>query len=60
MGQIEQLEVVFRDFVPGREDVTKILLGAEGRALRERVARVMDSTRLKHGGTRSKKPRRLG
>ncbi|CAF9914522.1 MAG: hypothetical protein ALECFALPRED_009614 [Alectoria fallacina] len=59
-GQIKQLQVVFRDFGPGREAVTKVLLGSEGRALRGRIVRVMDSTRLKFGGTRSKKPRRLG
>lgn len=59
-GQIRQLEVVLRDFGPGRQAVGKILLGSEGRALRSRIVRVMDSTRLKFGGTRSKKPRRLG
>ena len=59
-GPIKELEVVLRDFGPGREAVTKILMGAEGKALRSRVSRVMDSTRLKFGGTRSKKPRRLG
>ena len=59
-GQIKHLEVVLRSFGPGREAVSKILLGGEGRALRSRIVRVMDSTRLKFGGTRSKKPRRLG
>jgi len=59
-GPIEELEVVLRDFGPGREAVTKILLGVEGKALRSRISRVMDSTRLKFGGTRSPKPRRLG
>lgn len=59
-GPIEHLEVVLRDFGPGREAVTKILMGAEGKRVREKVLRVMDSTRLKFGGTRSKKPRRLG
>ena len=59
-GYIRHLEVVLRSFGPGREAVTKILLGAEGRALRGRIVRVTDGTRLKFGGTRSKKPRRLG
>ena len=59
-GYIRHLEVVLRSFGPGREAVTKILLGSEGRALRGRIVRVMDGTRLKFGGTRSKKPRRLG
>ncbi|KAL8966692.1 MAG: hypothetical protein Q9183_003254 [Haloplaca sp. 2 TL-2023] len=60
LTQIKNLEVVLRDFGPGREAVTKILLGSEGRNLRGRVIRVCDATRLKFGGTRSKKPRRLG
>ncbi|KAL8729301.1 MAG: hypothetical protein Q9166_004798 [cf. Caloplaca sp. 2 TL-2023] len=60
LTQIQRLEVVMRDFGPGREAVSKILLGSEGRNLRERVVRVSDCTRLKFGGTRSKKPRRLG
>ena len=59
-GQIRQLELILRDFGPGREALTKILLGGEGRALRGRIVRVMDATRLKFGGSRSKKPRRLG
>lgn len=60
LKQIESLEVVLRDFGPGREALTKVLLGSEGRAIRGRVVRVADATRLKFGGTRSKKPRRLG
>ena len=59
-GPIRSLEIVLRDFGPGREAFTKVLLGSEGRLLRTRVLRVMDSTRLKFGGTRSPKPRRLG
>lgn len=59
-GPIKYLEVVLRDFGPGREAVTKILLGSEGKMLRDRILRVCDGTRLKFGGTRSPKPRRLG
>lgn len=59
-GPIRQLEIVLRDFGPGREAVTKILMGAEAKVLRSRVTRVMDGTRLKFGGSRSPKPRRLG
>jgi small subunit ribosomal protein S11 len=54
------VEVLLRGFGQGREAVTKALLGQEGRFLRPIVKRVTDSTRLKFGGTRSKKPRRLG
>ncbi|KAL9577930.1 MAG: hypothetical protein Q9212_006050 [Teloschistes hypoglaucus] len=60
LTQIHQLEVVLRDFGPGREAVTKILLGSEGKNIRGLVVRVCDATRLKFGGTRGKKPRRLG
>lgn len=60
LTQIQQLEVVLRGFGAGREAVTKALLGSEGRSLRGRVVRVTDATRLKFGGTRSPKPRRLG
>ena len=54
------VEVVLRGFGQGREAVIKSLLGQEGRTLRTVVKRVTDGTRLKFGGTRSKKPRRLG
>ena len=58
--EIKRLEVVFRDFGPGREAFTKVLLGSEGRNIRGLVSRVTDATRLKFGGTRSRKVRRLG
>ncbi|KAK5014785.1 hypothetical protein LTR16_001121, partial [Cryomyces antarcticus] len=58
--EIQRLEVVLRGFGAGREAVTKALMGSEGRNLRGKVVGVSDSTRLKFGGTRSKKPRRLG
>ena len=59
-GCIKQLELVLRDFGPGREALIKILMGPEARVLRSRIVRVMDATRLKFGGTRSNRPRRLG
>ncbi|KAI1174668.1 hypothetical protein F4777DRAFT_372946 [Nemania sp. FL0916] len=58
--KIKSLEVVLRGFGQGREACTKILLGNEGRLLRPFINRVSDATRLKFGGVRSKKPRRLG
>ena len=60
LRQILELEVVLRGFGAGREAVTKVLLGIEGKSLRDRVVSLSDATRLKFGGTRSKKPRRLG
>ncbi|TPX16579.1 uncharacterized protein E0L32_003873 [Thyridium curvatum] len=58
--KIEKMEVTLRGFGPGREAVTKVLLGNEGRMLRSKIIRVADGTKLKFGGTRSPKPRRLG
>jgi small subunit ribosomal protein S11 len=60
MGKIERLELVLRGFGQGRDAVTKVLLGQEGARLRDKVVRVVDKTRLKIGGPRSPKPRRLG
>ena len=60
LAKIQQLELVLRGFGDGREAIKKILLGSEGMGLRPRIVRVTDATRLKFGGTRSKKPRRLG
>lgn len=58
--EIKRLEIVFRGFGKGREAFTKVLLGNEGRNIRGLVNRVTDSTRVKFGGTRSRKVRRLG
>ncbi|KAI9793334.1 MAG: hypothetical protein M1833_000779 [Piccolia ochrophora] len=60
LGEISRLEMIFRGFGPGREAVSKAMLGMEGRLLKGKVVRVTDATRLKFGGTRSSKPRRLG
>lgn len=56
--KIHKMEVVLRGFGPGREAVTKVLLSNEGKLLREKIVKVSDSTRLKFGGARSKKPKR--
>ncbi|KAF3012852.1 hypothetical protein G7054_g4152 [Neopestalotiopsis clavispora] len=58
--KIHKLEVVLRGFGNGREAGTKVLLGNEGKFLRPKIVTVSDATRLKFGGTRSRKPRRLG
>ncbi|KAL9607356.1 MAG: hypothetical protein Q9167_007722, partial [Letrouitia subvulpina] len=60
LAEMRLVEVVFRGFGRGREAFVKVLLGAEGRRVRGCVARVSDGTRVKFGGTRGKKPRRLG
>ncbi|CAK7272968.1 hypothetical protein SEPCBS57363_005414 [Sporothrix epigloea] len=58
--KIQHMRVTLRGFGPGRDALTKILLGTEGRPLRDKITQVSDTTRLKFGGSRSPKPRRLG
>jgi small subunit ribosomal protein S11 len=60
LPDIQRLELVFRGFGAGRDAFTKVLLGNEGRNIRGLISRVTDSTRIKFGGTRSRKVRRLG
>lgn len=60
LAKMDKVELVFRGHGPGREAITKIVTGQEGTALRPLFSRVVDATRLKFGGTRSPKPRRLG
>ncbi|KFY12175.1 hypothetical protein V492_04044 [Pseudogymnoascus sp. VKM F-4246] len=57
--QIKKLEVVLRGFGQGREAVTKAILGVEGMPFRGKIVRVTDATRLKFGGTRSPRAKRL-
>ncbi|CAK7198595.1 hypothetical protein SEUCBS139899_001258 [Sporothrix eucalyptigena] len=58
--KIKNMRVTLRGYGPGREAVTKILLGTEGRPLRDKITQVSDTTRLKFGGHRSPRIRRLG
>jgi small subunit ribosomal protein S11 len=60
LPQIKKIELIYRGFGAGREAVTKAILGSEGKKVRPLIVKLSDSTRLKFGGTRSKKPRRLG
>lgn len=60
LNKIKRMEIILRGFGVGREAVSKALLGTEGRKLRDRIKQITDVTRLKFGGTRSRKPRRLG
>jgi small subunit ribosomal protein S11 len=57
--KMNRLEVVLRGFGQGREAALKVLMSPEGKILRDKIVRVADSTRIKFGGTRSEKPRRL-
>ncbi|KAI9376768.1 hypothetical protein BJX61DRAFT_1272 [Aspergillus egyptiacus] len=56
---IQRLEIIFRGFQQGREAFVKVLMGDEGKHIRGLVSRVADATRLKFGGPRSKRVRRL-
>lgn len=58
--KIHALELVLRGFGNGREALTKLMLGQEGAALRDRVVRVVDASKVKMGGQRAPRPRRLG
>lgn len=58
--QIAKLEIVMRGFGQGRIAVTKALLGTEGRLIKPKIVRLTDATKLKFGGTRGRKRRRLG
>lgn len=60
LAQMKRIEIVLRGFGVGREAFTKAMLGQEGNRFRSRIVAVTDATRLKFGGTRSPKPRRLG
>lgn len=58
--EIQRLEIIYRGFGKGRDAFNKVILGNEGRKIRGLVSRVTDSTRIKFGGTRSRRVRRLG
>ncbi|KAB8339059.1 hypothetical protein FH972_021995 [Carpinus fangiana] len=60
LAEMKRVEIVLRGFGVGREAVTKAILGQEGSMIRSRIVGITDATRLKFGGTRSPKPRRLG
>ncbi|PHH80857.1 hypothetical protein CDD80_6416 [Ophiocordyceps camponoti-rufipedis] len=57
--KINQLELVLRGFGEGRLAMVKILQTHDGAFLREKIIRISDSTRLKFGGCRSPRQRRL-
>ena len=59
LTKIQRLELILRGFGPGREAISKLLMGKDGAMLRPLFFKVTDATRLKFGGTRSPKPRRL-
>ena len=57
--KINRLELVLRGHGKGREGALKVLMSPEGKIMREKIVRVSDSTRIKFGGTRGQRARRL-
>jgi len=55
----KDLEIIIKNFGKGREAFLDALKGKEGGRIRGKVVRVSDDTRLKFGGTRSPRRRRL-
>ncbi|KAK6203350.1 uncharacterized protein RJT21DRAFT_119488 [Scheffersomyces amazonensis] len=59
IGPNDKIELIFKDFGKGREAFQAALMGKEGQNIRSNIVRLTDNTKLKFGGTRSKKLRRL-
>lgn len=59
LGPNDKLELILRDFGKGREAFLAALQGKEGSRVRPNIVRISDDTKLKFGGSRSKKLRRL-
>lgn len=55
----DKIELVLKNFGKGREAFLNALQGREGSMVKDHVVRISDATKLKFGGTRSKKLRRL-
>ncbi|KAG5439644.1 hypothetical protein PCK2_000778 [Pneumocystis canis] len=54
-----KLEIILRGFGKGREAIFKCINGTEGAPFRPFIHRITDATRLKFGGVRGRKARRL-
>lgn len=54
-----KVELVLKNYGKGREAFLNALQGKEGSYLKNHIIRISDATKLKFGGTRSKKLRRL-
>lgn len=55
----DKVELVLKNFGKGREAFLNALQGKEGSLLKDHIIRVSDATKLKFGGNRPKKLRRL-
>lgn len=55
----QKIELILKDFGKGREAFLSALQGKEGSNIKSQIVRVSDSTKLRFGGARPKKLRRL-
>lgn len=55
----DKIELVLKNFGKGREAFLAALQGKEGTAIKPHVTRISDDTKIKFGGVRAKKARRL-
>lgn len=55
----DKIELVLKNFGKGREAFLAALQGKEGTAIKPHVVRISDDTKIKFGGVRAKKARRL-
>ncbi|CAK9440152.1 uncharacterized protein LODBEIA_P42520 [Lodderomyces beijingensis] len=59
IGPNDKIELVLTNFGKGREAFQAALLGKEGSRIKKNIVRVVEGTKLKFGGDRAKKLRRL-
>ena len=59
LGPNDKVELVLKDFGRGREAFLAALQGKEGSRIRPNIVRISDNTKLRFGGSRPKKLRRL-
>lgn len=59
LGPNDKMELIMKDFGKGREAFLAALQGKEGSKIKPKIVRLSDDTKLKFGGVRSKKLRRL-
>lgn len=55
----DKVELILKNFGKGREAFLNALQGKEGSLVKDHIVRISDATKLKFGGTRAKKLRRL-
>lgn len=60
IGPNDKVELIMKDFGKGRPPFLAALQGKEGTNIRSNIVRISDNTKLRFGGARPKKQRRLG